>query len=134
MFNRKVVLVLRSLFGVLLLLIGLINVTQDSTLPDQPAAAAAFEQAVIDTGYILKIVGVVELIVGVLLISNRFAALALVALFPVSVNFLAFKLFAQDWSTFWPAVLYFAFNVYLMWAYKDAYAPLLRSKLDSPTS
>lgn len=134
MFNRKVVLVLRSLFGVLIILIGLINVTQDSTLPDQPGAAALFEKAIVDSGYILKIVGVVEILAGILLIINRYAALALVLLAPVSVNFLAFKLAYQDWATFWPAALYFAFNLYLLFAYKSAYEPLLRAKPDTATN
>ncbi len=126
--NISIPIAVRVLFGVVLLLLGLVNFTQSSPLPNTPAAHMAFEQALIDTGYITQVVGVIEFAAGLMLVLNRFAALGLVLIAPLSINFIMFKLFL-DPGTFAPVPFVYAFlNGYLAWVYKDKFRPLFEAK------
>jgi len=120
--------VVRTLFGIVLLLLGVVNFTQGSPLPNMPAAHTAFEQAIIDVGYVTKTVGIVEFLVGLMLIVNRFAAFGLVLLAPISLNFILFKIFLDPGSLPPIPIIYAALNAYLAWAYRDKYKTLLEQK------
>ena len=120
--------VLRTLFGIFLLLLGFVNFTQASPLPNMPDAHMVFEQAIIDVGYVTKTVGIVEFLVGLMLITNRFAALGLLLLAPISVNFILFKLFLDPGSFPPIPIVYAALNVYLAWTYRDKYKAILEEK------
>ncbi len=126
--NISIPAIVRILFGVVLVLLGLVNFTQISPLPNMPEAHMAFEQAIIDAGYVTKTVGLIEFAVGLMLILNRYAALGLVLIAPFSVNFVLFKLFL-DPGTFAPIPIVYAFlNVYLAWQYREKYKALFETR------
>ncbi len=120
--------VLRTMFGIFLLLLGIINFTQGTPLPGMPEAHTVFEQALIDVGYVTKTVGIIEFIAGLMLVANRFAALGLVLVAPLSVNFILFKLFLDPGSFPPIPIIYAALNAYLAWTYRDKYKALLEKK------
>ncbi len=126
--NISLQAVLRTLFGIVLLLLGVVNFTQGSPLPGMPPAHTAFEQAIIDVGYVTKTVGIVEFLVGLMLIANRFAALGLVLLAPISLNFILFKVFLDPGSFPPIPVVYAALNAYLAWTYREKYKALLEQR------
>jgi len=88
------------------------------------APGLEFMGAFIKIGYGMTAVAVVEIIAGILIAANVFRALALVALFPIMLNALLFHVFL-DPENMLPAVVAILMNIFLMYAVRDKYAPLL---------
>jgi hypothetical protein len=65
-----------------------------------------------------------EVLVGLLLLLNRFVPLALVIIAPVIVNIVAFHAFLAP-STVAMSIVILALEIYLAWAYRSAYSSLL---------
>jgi hypothetical protein len=115
----------RSLLGLTFTVFGLNGFLHFLPQPAPSGAAGAFAGALFATGYFLPLLKGTEVIAGLLLLSNRFVPLALTLLAPIIVNIAAFHLFLA------PGPLMVAFLVgteaYLAWAYRDAFAPMLKS-------
>jgi len=89
-----------------------------------PEEAAAFAGALAKSGYMLQLIGATQLIVGLLLILNRFVPLALALFAPFIINSIAFHLRLEH-SGLPIAALFLILELYLAWAYRDAYRPML---------
>ena len=76
-------------------------------------------------GYIMNLVGVTEVIVGILLVLKKWVPFALVLLAPISVNIVLFHAFVNP-PNIGPAILVAAVNAYFMYRYWDQYRPLFR--------
>lgn len=76
-------------------------------------------------GYIMNLVGLTEVIVGLLLVIKKWVPLALVMLVPISVNIVLFHAFV-NLPNIGPAILVAAVNGYLMYKHWDAYKALFR--------
>ena len=96
-------------------------------LPQPPLAPAggAFLGALAATGYMFPLIKGTEVLVGALLLSNRFVPLALTLLAPVTVNIVAFHSFLSPGLAL-PAVV-LALQLYLAYAYRDAYRSILHA-------
>ena len=123
--QRVAALVARVLLGLLLVA----NAPVGTLIPTPPSSPAgdALIAALWGSPFIMVLTKVVELGVGLLLLSNRFVALGLVVLAPVVVNIVAFE------ATFSPQALPLGavlvlLGGYLAWVHRAAYAPLLRSR------
>jgi hypothetical protein len=93
---------------------------------EMPQAAMDFAGAMMKTGYMFKLVGGTQLVAGVLLLLNMFVPLALVLLMPVLVNIIAFHIFLSPApGATAPGVILMLLTLYLAWAYRKAYRPLL---------
>lgn len=113
----------RVLMGLLFCLTGLNGFLRFLPEPDPstiPAGAGAFAGALMQTGYMFPLISGTQLLVGILLVVNRFVPLALVLIAPVVVNIVAFHLFL-DPSGIVIALVVLALEVYLVWAYRHAY-------------
>ncbi len=89
-----------------------------------PAGAAAFAGALMATGYMFPLIMATQLIVGTLLLTNRFVPLALTLLAPFMVNSIAFHLFLEPTGR--PmAFIVLALQLFLVWRYRRSYAVLL---------
>ena len=108
-----------GVFG-LLTLLGL--VPQPSA--PMPTGAAAFAGALAQTVYMMPLVSGTQLIVGALLLLNRFVPLALALIAPIIVNIIAFHAFLAP-SGISPGIVVAALEIYLAWAYRKAYRPML---------
>jgi putative oxidoreductase len=98
-------------------------------LPAQPAPppdAAAFLGVFVASGF-LGFIKAIELGAGLLLVSNRFVPLALALLAPILVGITAFHVLLEPSGLVVPLVLV-ALEVVVAWAYRDAFAPMLRAK------
>jgi uncharacterized membrane protein YphA (DoxX/SURF4 family) len=124
-FARHVPTAGRVLLGIIFFVTGLngfLNfLPQPSTMPE---GASAFAEALMKTGYLFPLLMGTQLIGGVLLLSNRFVPLALALLAPIVVNIVAFHVFLAP-SGIPLAVVVLALEVYLAWAYRTAYRPML---------
>ena len=64
------------------------------------------------------------IIIGFLLILNKWSALLYIVLFPLTVSFLIFSFTNKDFSDMWPALFVAIFNIILLFSAKDKYKPL----------
>ena len=116
----------RILMGLLFSVTGLngfLNFLPQPSTP-MPEGAVAFFGAMLHTGYLFPLVMGTELLVGALLLVNRFVPLALALLAPVIVNIVAFHAFLAP-SGLGKAGVLLALEIYLAWAYRKAYHPML---------
>ena len=129
-FTRHFPTIARILLGLPLLVFGLngfLNFIPPPPTP-LPAGAAAFAGALFNTGYMMQLIGVTQLVVGVLLLANRFVPLALVLFAPFIVNSVAFHIFLERSGL--PMVSVFAgLLLYLAWVHRAAYRPLLTAQI-----
>ncbi len=115
----------RILFGLVFTVFGLNGFLNFLPAPPHPAAADAFLGALAASGYMFPLIKGTEVVVGLLLLSNRFVPLALTLIAPVLVNILAFHAFLAPGIGL-PLVL-LALELGLAWAYRDAFRPMLRA-------
>ena len=77
----------------------------------------SFMDALIQTGYMMPLIAISEIVPGILLLLNKWKGLALVWLAPISVNILFFH-FAFDLSSIAPGAMFAGLNgilIYLNW-------------------
>jgi hypothetical protein len=98
-------------------------------LPQPPleGPAGAFAGALAATGYMFPLIKATEVAAGLMLLSNRFVPLALAIIAPVVVNIFAFHTFLTPPNPL--AIVLLAANVYLGWAYRDAFRPMLGARV-----
>ncbi len=89
-----------------------------------PAGALAFLGALVGTGYMMRLVSGTQVIVGVLLLSNRFVPPALALIAPVIVNIICLHVFLQP-SGIGPGIVVLVLEIYLAWTYRSAFRPML---------
>ncbi len=77
-----------------------------------------------EAGYFYPILGAVKVITAISLFLNRYVALMLVIMFPITLNGILFH-FAMDPSTAVIALVVGIIQVYLMYTNKEKYAALL---------
>ncbi len=118
--------IIRFLLGIMLIVFGLNKFLQFMPMPQLPDDAGAFMGALAASGYILPIVAIVEIGTGILLLINKFKALALVILFPVALNAFLFHVFL-DLPGIGGAAFLIIMNVFLMLNEKDAYKSILKA-------
>jgi uncharacterized membrane protein YphA (DoxX/SURF4 family) len=125
----KVVLVVRILMGLMLTLFGAHKIVEFLPAPemDPSSADTIFFMALLDTGYMMIFIGIVELLAGILLLAGRYIPLALVIIFPVSLNILLFHLILNPPSLAGPGLALFVMNVFLAWHYREHYSSLLKA-------
>jgi putative oxidoreductase len=124
---NKAKLIIRILFGLMLVIFGLNKFLQFMPMPPMPEAAGEFMGALVKSGYLMIIVAIVEVVAGVLLLVNKYQSLALVIVFPVILNAFLFHLFL-DLAGIGGAVIAMAMNIFLFFANKESYKSLFNSK------
>jgi len=65
-----------------------------------------------------------EILIGLLLVINKWTSFILIVLFPLTVSFLIFNLSNNDISKFWPALVVAFLNVVLLLNNSKKYKPL----------
>ncbi len=109
-------------------LLTLLGVVPQPSTP-MPAGAAAFAGALAKTGYMMPLISGTQAIVGILLLSNRFVPLALAVIAPMIINILAFHAFLAP-SGAGPGVVVAALELYLAWAYRKEFRPMLTMRAE----
>ena len=124
---NKAKLIIRILFGLMLVIFGLNKFLQFMPMPPMPEAAGAFMTALVTSGYLMVVVALVEIAAGVLLLVNKYQSLALVIVFPVILNAFLFHLFL-DLPGIGGAAFAMAMNIFLFFANKESYKSILKNK------
>ncbi|SDU09649.1 DoxX protein [Polaribacter sp. Hel1_33_78] len=124
---KKVKIIVRILLGLMVLIFGLNKFLQFMPMPQLPESAGEFMGALVKSGYLMQAVAIVEIVTGIMLLINRFQALALVILFPVLLNAFWFHLFLDPaWIA--GAFIAIAMNQFLFFANKESYKSILKFK------
>jgi hypothetical protein len=92
-----------------------------------PEGLVAFSGALMKTGYMLPLLKGTEVLVGALFLANRFVPLALAVLAPVIVNIVAVHAFLAP-SGLPVALVVLALELYLAWAHRAAFRPMLQAR------
>jgi uncharacterized membrane protein YphA (DoxX/SURF4 family) len=96
--------------------------------PMEPGPAVDLAMALMNS-YVMTLVKTLEVVAGVLLLSNRFVPLALAALAPIVVGINGFHLTLAP-AGGGPGYLVLALELYLAWAYRDAFKPMLQARTE----
>ncbi|NCP20964.1 MAG: DoxX protein [Flavobacteriales bacterium CG03_land_8_20_14_0_80_35_15] len=91
--NAKLSMILRILLGLILVVFGANKFLDFMPHMEMPEAAGNFMGAMMATGYMLKLVGATEVVIGLLLIAKKAVPFALMVLAPVALNMVLFHLF-----------------------------------------
>jgi uncharacterized membrane protein YphA (DoxX/SURF4 family) len=124
--NSKFTQIVRILLGLILIVFGANKIYSFIPLPQPPQQAADFMASLADTGYILTLVAIFEIIIGFLLICRIWVPFVLLLLVPLSLNILLFHLFL-DIPAISTALLVVALNGILIYKHRLKYKPLFVS-------
>lgn len=124
---RYVTATVRILLGLMFLLFGLNGFLNFIPAPkDMPQEIMGVMGGLVKAGYMTVVSGA-ELIVAVMLLTNRFVPLALALLAPIIVGIITFHVAMQP-ATIGPGIVVLLMELYLAWAYRSAFRPMLQGK------
>ena len=123
--NSTFTKILRMILGLGLLFFGISKLIHFSYLPNYiyTGDIALFIDSLSSSEYILKVVGILEIFIGLLLVLNRWVPFALILLAPITVNILLFHLFTGKPGMI-PALIVILLNAILIYKHWKAYRPL----------
>jgi uncharacterized membrane protein YphA (DoxX/SURF4 family) len=116
--------VARVLLGLVFFVFGLNGFLNFMPMPPLPESAGAFLGSLVNTGYLMTLVKLVETICGALLLAGVFVPLALVLLAPVLVNIVLFHVFLTPLQDSVGAFVFLALYLFLVWRYRNYYREL----------
>jgi hypothetical protein len=118
----------RVLLSLILLLFGLNGFLQFIPQPKvMPQDMMTVVGALMKAGY-LQVVSGTMVLSGLLLLINRFVPLALAFIAPLIVGILTFHVTIAP-STIGPGIVVAVLELYLAWAYRDAFRAMLRARV-----
>ncbi len=123
--NSTFTTIVRLVLALILILFGTNKFFGFIPMFEMPPAGANFIESLNTSGYVLYVVGVLEIIIGLLLLLKKWVPFALILLAPITFNILLFHLFL-DVSDIWVAIVIVALNTILIYKYWKAYRPLFQ--------
>ena len=125
--NKKIVFSISLVFGIILVILG-VMAFMNLPLPDfYPPKALAFLQALGDTGYMSYVTGIIQILVGLMFITKRYVALGTILLAPIIVNILLFHLFL-NLAGIIPGLIFTALEIFVVWSGWDKYKEILKGR------
>ncbi len=124
--DSKFTQIVRIALGLILIVFGANKLYTFIPLPQPPAEAASFLTSLANTGYIITLVAVAEIVIGLLLLFKVWAPFVLLLLVPLSLNILLFHLFL-DIPAIGAALLVVVLNGILLYKNRHKYRPLFIS-------
>src|SRR5512137_807398 len=126
--SRIFTTIVRVLLGLMFLVFGLNGFLNFMPAPkDLPPDMITVSTGLMKGGY-MAVVSATEIIVALLLLTNRFVPLALALLAPIVVGILTFHLAIAP-ATIGPGLVVLVMELYLAWAYRGAFRPMLQAKV-----
>lgn len=121
--NSMFTTIIRIALGLALLVFGANKLFTFLPMEAPTGSAGDFMSSLNATGYIFPVLGVLEMIIGIMLLLKKWIAFALILLAPISINILLFHLFLGI-SGLPVAVVILAFNIILIYKHWQQYKPL----------
>ncbi len=124
---RYLTALVRILLGLMFLVFGLNGFLNFMPTPkDMPQDIMTVFGALTNAGYMTVVSGA-EVLIAVMLLTNRFVPLALAMLAPIVVGIITFHV-AMAPATIGPGIVVLVMELYLAWAYRGAFRPMLAAK------
>lgn len=117
----------RLVLGAIFTVFGLNGFLHFIPAPPPSGLAAVFVGGLAASGYMFPLLKGTEVIVGLLLLGNRFVPLALTILAPIVVNIVAFHAFLAPAGLALPLVIT-ALGIYLATTERAIFAPFFRAR------
>lgn len=121
--NSQFTKIIRILLGLILIAFGANKLYAFIPLPQPSPEAADFMESLANTGYVLTIVAIFEIIIGLMLLIRVWVPFVLLLLVPLSLNILLFHLFL-DVPSIGTAILVVIMNGILLYKHRQKYKPL----------
>ena len=128
--KQKLHLGSRLIFGLLFFVFGLNGFLQFMPVPPMTPEAGQLLGAFAKTGYFLPMIKIIEILVGILLLANLFAPLAVVLITPVLVGITTIHLFLNPAGLPMMIVLH-VLHGFLIAGYKKQFSGLFNLKNDA---
>ena len=128
--NSNFTKIIRFVLGLILIVFGanklvmIFNEIGFMPMPNLPENASSFMTSLGATGYILPLVGALEVYVGILLLIKKWVPFALILLAPISVNILLFHFFLDLSGGMIGAVIVALLNGILIYKHWPQFKPL----------
>ena len=123
--NSNFTTILRFILALGLIVFGLNEFIGFLPKPELPAEASEFISSLRATGYVLYLLGALEIGIGLLLLLKKWVPFALLVLVPISVNIVMFHIFL-DLPNILQALIVALINAILVYKYWKAYRPLFQ--------
>lgn len=123
---RKLKIILQMLLGLVFVVFGTNKFLGFLTMPQLNESATNFMMSLGSTGYMFPTIGIIEVIGGVLLLTNRFTTLSLLFLAPITFNIIGFHL-ALDQGGLIVSLVMALIHIYLIFDGRENYKPLLKN-------
>ena len=122
--NSTFTRILRTILGLGLIVFGLVKLIQFDFMPSPTFTddSSTFMDS-LNTGYVLTVVGILEILIGMLLIFNKWVPFALILLAPITINVLLFHLFLDPPGLILAIIVVFL-NAILIYKHWKSYRPL----------
>jgi uncharacterized membrane protein YphA (DoxX/SURF4 family) len=117
----------RLLLGLIFTVFGLNGFLHFIPMPPPEGLAAEFLGGLAASGYFFPMLALTQILVGLALLFNRYSALALVVLAPITINILAFHSIAPDGMPL--AVVILVLHLLAAWQLRGSYRLLLNAKV-----
>jgi putative oxidoreductase len=120
-------IIVRTLIGLMFLFASIVVLFKLVPQPEPKGDVKLFMQGMDATHYLLKLIKVTELVCGIAFVTGRFAPLATVVIFPITLNILLFHIFTSP-EGLPVAITLFLANLFLAYAYRKNYTTLVMAK------
>ncbi|WP_411031109.1 DoxX family protein [Spongiimicrobium sp. 3-5] len=122
--NSKVFLILRIVFGLFLLTFGANKFLHFMPFGEMSEAGMAYFTALVSTKTVVM-VGIIEIISALALLTNKYGALMMLILMSISVNAVLFHATLEP-ASIGGALGLLVLNIVMLYGYKDKYKDLLQ--------
>lgn len=124
--QKKVYLAIRIIAGLMLVVFGSNKFLGFIDMQPGSLEMGAFMMALFQSGYLMKLVAVVEIVAGLSFLANKYVALMAVVLMPVMLNAFLVHLFL-DPSGIAGATVLLVFTILIMLENKGRYKDILKA-------
>ena len=124
--KQKILFGISLLFGLMFINTGLNKFLNYMPMPDDlPEKMIKTMNAFMEIGWLLPLVGFVEIIGGILFIIPRLRALGAIIIFPIMIGILLTNIFSAP-SGLLIAIVLFVINLWIIFENKEKYLPLVK--------
>ncbi len=123
--KKKIILIVSILFGLMFINSGLNKFFNYMPVPeDLPEGLMNLMGAFMEIGWLFPLVGVVEIVGGILFMTNKYRALGAIIILPVMVGILLTHIVNAP-SGLPIALVLMAINLWVLYENRDKYKPLV---------
>lgn len=124
--KNKVLTIISVLFGLMFINAGLNKFFNYMPVPDDlPEAMVEMTTAMMQISWLMPLIAIVEILGGLLMISNKFRALGAIVIFPIMIGILLTHITVAP-SGLPLAIFLFAILLWVMYENREKYMALVR--------